>query len=289
MHDVDMELVTKLENKAVEIRKKLLTMCQRVGVAHLGGTLSLCDMAVALYYEFLKFDPKNPNWEERDRLILSKGHTGCLIYNIFADMGIYKWEEIYNEYNKIDGRFGMHPNRKYIPNFEASTGSLGHGLSLATGMALAGRADKSSCRVICITGDGELDEGSNWEAIMCAAHYKLGNLVAIVDRNNISSSGPTETVMSLEPLPDKWRSFGWDVIIIDDGNDMKQIVEALLSLPPVDSVTPRKPICIISNTVKGKGVDFMENDAAWHIVYGLTDEKLCNAIECVDKNRKVRS
>jgi len=282
-----MELVKKLEDKAYEMRKKLLIMCNRVGMCHMGGSLSVTDVAVALYYKFMNYDAKNPKWELRDRLVLSKGHTGCLLYNIFADMGLYDFEEIYSTYNKVGAKFGIHPHRKYITNFEASTGSLGHGLSLATGMAFAGRADNAPWRVYCITGDGELDEGSNWEAIMCAAHYKLGNLVAIVDRNGAFTSGPTEQYMALEPLEEKWRSFGWDVRTIADGNDMEQVIEAFSSLPPVDAVTPRKPICFISRTVKGKDVDFMEMAPGWHSGH-VSDEKLEEGLACIEKNRKVR-
>jgi len=287
MRAVDMKLVARLEDKAVEIRKKLLIMCNQVGVVHMGGSLSMCEVAVALYYNFLKYDLKNLKWEPRDRLVLSKGHTGCLLYCIFADLGMFSFEETYEGYNTIGGRFGMHPNRKYLPVFEASTGSLGHGLSLATGIAFSRRAKKAPWRVFCITGDGELDEGSNWEALMCAAHYKLGNLVAIVDRNQLFTCGPTEKYMSLEPLADKWRAFGWDVINVTDGNDMKQVVEALASLPPVDAVTPRKPVCIISNTIKGKGVDYMELVAGWHAGH-VSDEKLQEGLTSVDKNKKVR-
>ena len=286
MPKVDMQLVEHLEEKAIDIRKKLCLMTHKIGNAHLGGALSMTDMAVALYYHFLKYDPKNPKWPDRDRFILSKGHTACLLYNIYADLGMYPWDFLYNGYNKIGGKFGQHPNRKYLEGIEASTGSLGHGLSIAVGFALAGRANKENWRVVCMLGDGELDEGSNWEAIMAAAHYRLGNLVAIVDRNGLSIAGNTEDVMALEPLDEKWRAFGWDVITIN-GNDMEQVVSALSSLPPADSVTPRKPMCIISKTTKGCGIPFMENMPKWHIG-GLDDEKVEECCQLIEKTRKVR-
>lgn len=285
MHEVNPEMVSRLQDKAAQMRRQLLIMCNKVGMCHLGGGLSVCEMAVALYYEFLNYDPKDPKWEKRDRLILSKGHTACLFYNIFADLGMYSYEDIYNGYNKINGKFGIHPHRKYIPAIEASTGSLGHGLSIAMGLAFAGRMDKAYYRVLCITGDGELDEGSNWEAMMCAAHYKLGNLVAIVDRNYASISGQTEKYMSLEPLVEKWQSFGWDVRNIADGNDMEQVAKALASLPEAEPVKPGKPVCLISNTVKGKGVDFMEKVPGWHSGH-VSDESLEECLRCVEKNRK---
>lgn len=287
MNKLDLELVEKLEDKAIDIRKQLCDMTFAIGHAHLGGALSMCDMMVALYYHFLKFDPKNPKMPDRDRFILSKGHNGCLIYNIFADMGMYEKEYLYKGYNRIGGKFGQHPNRKYIEGFEASTGSLGHGLSLAVGFAFSGRMDKASWRVFCMVGDGELNEGSNWEAIMFAAHLKLGNLVAIVDRNRIQGNGFTEDTVELEPLADKWKAFGWDVINVKNGNDMEQVVEALASLPPSDSITPRKPVCIIANTVKGCGIKFMEDQPKWH-AGGLNDEKLAECHRLIEETRKVR-
>ena len=283
----ELALVEWLEDKAVDIRKELCDMTCAIGHAHLGGSLSLCDIAVALYYHFLNFDPKNPKAPDRDRLILSKGHSGCLFYNIFADLGMYSKEFLYNGYNRIGGKFGQHPNRKYIEGFEASTGSLGHGLSLACGIAFAGRMDKAPWRVYCITGDGELQEGSTWEAIMFAGHQQFGNLVAIVDRNYLQGNGRTEETVRLEPLADKWRAFGWEVIEIADGNDMEQIVEVFSSLPPVYTVEPRKPICFIAHTVKGKGIAFMENEEKWH-AGGLSPEKRDECHRLIEQSRKRR-
>jgi len=287
MEKIDMALVKRLEDKAADIRKQLIDMTYAIGHAHLGGALSMCDITVALYYHFLNFNPMEPKAPDRDRLVLSKGHSGCLIYNIFADMGMYDKEELYNGYNRIGGKFGQHPNRKYIEGFEASTGSLGHGLSLAVGMAFAGRMDRAGWRVFCITGDGELNEGSNWEAIMLAAHHQFGNLVAIVDRNRIQGNGWTEDTVTLEPLADKWESFGWEVRVIEDGNDMQQVVAALAALPPSDPVKRRKPICLLANTIKGKGIAFMENEPKWH-AGGLSKEKRDECHRLIDEARKVR-
>lgn len=284
MSHVDKEVVKRLKNQAIETRKDVIVYCNRVGGAHIGGCLSLTDMAVALYFHYLNFDPKDYKNPNRDRLILSKGHCANLLYNIFMELGMFTRDEIYSEYNKIDGRFGQHPNRFYLPMFEASTGSLGHGLSIAFGYAMAGRVDRAPWRVYCIVGDGELDEGSNWEALMAAAHYQLGNLVLIVDRNRIQGSRPTEETVALDPLEDKLEAFNWQVFSID-GNDMGQVCDVLENLPPVDAVTPHKPIAIVSNTIKGKGVDFMENQPKWHLG-SLDDEMVQKAIDSVEAMRK---
>jgi len=265
MGNVNMQLVKQLENKAVDIRKMMIDYVQHVGVAHMGGPLSCLDMSVALYYHYMNWDPKDFKDPNRDRFILSKGHNADLFYNIFCDMGLFTKDEIYSEYNKIDGRFGQHPNRMYLPMFEVSAGSLGHGLSLATGYALGARASGENYRVFVMTGDGEMDEGSNWEALMLAAHRKLGNLVLIVDKNQIMGTGPTEEVMPLLNLEDKLTSFGWDVVTLDDGNDMLKVCQVLEQLPERDCHIRRKPLAIISNTVKGAGVDYMEGIAAWHL------------------------
>jgi len=284
---VDMSVVARLEDKAIDIKKLLFDYTNNIGNSHLGGALSAADIVVAMYYHLLKFDPKNPTWPERDRFVISKGHLACLMHNVFADLGILKREDLFKEYNAVNGRFGQHPNRKFIPGIEASTGSLGHGLSLAVGFALAGRKQKADWRVYCLTGDGELNEGSNWEAIMMAAKYQLGNLVAIVDLNHLQIGGQTSTVMPMEPMDDKWKAFGWDTIRID-GHDMAKIVETFESLPPSDSQTPRKPIVVIADTVKGHGIPFMENNAAWHIG-GLDEEKLEECCTYVEAGRKQRA
>ena len=279
---LDLEKV--LEDKAAHIRKQICLSAHKIGAIHIGGPLSATDVVVALYYKYLGFDPNNLNDPDRNKFILSKGHNGVLLYNILADLGMYDWEELFNGYNKPGQPFGMHPNRKYIRGIEASTGSLGHGLSLATGMAVANRADGKNSRIFCLTGDGEMEEGSNWEAIMYAGSHKLNNLVCIVDFNQSTGS-----FRHGENINTDWRmtfeGFGWQVIEID-GNDMEQIVGAFESLPEVDVTKSSKPIAIISKTVKGHGVDFM-NGPKWHIG-SLDDKKLEEAIASIDKNRKVR-
>jgi transketolase len=280
-------VVLRLEEKAADIRKQLCDMTYHIGHAHLGGALSMCDFTVALYYHFMNFNPEKLDDPDRDRLYLSKGHNGCLIYNIFADMGLYTKEFLYNGYNKIDGKFGQHPNRKYIPGFEASTGSLGHGLSIAVGAAHAGRMDKRDYRVFCIVGDGELQEGSNWEAIMFAGHNKYGNLVAVVDKNGVQGNGFTSETINMEPMALRWKAFGWDTIEIEDGNDMEQVVAAFSSLPDSNSQMRRAPICIIANTLKGYGIDFMEGQPKWH-AGGLSEDDLKVCKQMIDAKRMDR-
>ena len=279
-------LVRTLEEKSLEIRKDVITTCYRSAAAHLGGALSLCDVAVALYYHYLRYDPKNYKAPDRDRVILSKGHSGCLLYNIFADLGIVTFEEIYNGYNKVEGSFGQHPNRLYLPMFEASTGSLGHGLSLAFGAAMALRSDGNDARVFCITGDGELDEGSNWEALMSASHYELSNLYLIVDRNHLQGCRDTEETVRLESLEDKFRAFGWDTVRFN-GNDMSEIVDVLENLPAREPSVRRRPLVLISDTVKGKGVDFMENNPIYHVA-ALNQETYERAMASLERQEAPR-
>ena len=262
--NVSTERVKELRRKANQIRRDICVTTSKIGYSHLGGGMSMTDLVTALYYDFLNFDPKNPRDPDRDRFVLSKGHCAHVLYNIFVDKGMYTKEELWNEYNQIGGRFGMHPNYLYIPGIDASTGSLGQGMALAIGMALAGRLDKKNYRVVCLTGDGELQEGSNWEAFMCAGHYGLGNLVTIVDKNRVQAVGWTKDIMDIDPLDAKLQAFGWETITID-GHDMKQILETLHSLPASDSQTRRKPIAIIANTNKGETLPGLENTTDCHL------------------------
>lgn len=272
---IDEKRLEKLKEKAVQIQKDICITTSKIGYSHLGGGLSMVHMAVALYYDFLNFAPENPEDPDRDRFILSKGHCGHCLYNIFVDKGMYTKEELWSEYNQVGGRFGMHPNYRYLKGIEASTGSLGHGLPLAVGFALAARMDKKNYRVVVMVGDGELDEGSNWEALMSASHYQLGNLLLIIDQNHFQIGGNTRDIMSLEPLNERLESFGWDVKTVEDGNDMGQILHALDALPEADSQVRRKPIAIISNTIKGKGlINGLENTASCHIGTMPTQEYL---------------
>lgn len=240
--------------KAADIRQKTVEIIIGGNGGHIGGDLSETDVLVNLY-DYMKFDPKNPKWDGRDYFVLSKGHSAEALYAILNDLGCISQETL-DQYGKLGSLLGGHPTKK-VPGVEANTGSLGHGLGLATGMALALKMDHKPNRVFVMTGDGELAEGSNWEAAMSAAKFGLTNLTWIIDRNGLQISGPTEDVMPLENLHEKAAAFGFNVIEID-GHDHDQIRAAL------ESRTEGKPTCIISHTIKGKGLYCAENQASWH-------------------------
>lgn len=246
-----------LQLKAVQIRMDVLKMIHRAKAGHTGGSLSNTDILTALYYKVMSIDPENPNWEERDRFVLSKGHSVESLWCILADRGFFPREEL-NTFSQFGTRLIGHPNNE-VPGVEMNTGALGHGLSISVGMALAAKRDGKKYRVFCLMGDGEQAEGSIWEAAMSGAHYQLDNLIGIIDRNGLQITGDTEDVMSLEPLDEKWRAFGWHVIEVD-GHDFTELVSAFEAVPEV----PGKPTLVIANTIKGKGVSFAENVARWH-------------------------
>ncbi len=278
--------IPELEEKSYKIRKDLLNFIYNIGMGHLGGELSMVEVAVALYYKYLNYDVHNACDENRDRFILSKGHCSETLYTIFSDLGAYTMDYMIEHFETLDSaKFGMHSNRKYCDQIEVSAGSLGHGLPIAVGYALGARKQKKDYRVVVMTGDGELNEGTNWEAIMSGGHFGLGNLVLVVDKNGLQMTGPTEAIMNIDPLDEKLKTFGWDVINIEDGNDMSQVVAAFDKLPPVTITEKRRPIAIIANTVKGKGVDFMENNHKWH-GGGIAKEQLDEALESVEKSWK---
>ena len=283
---IDAETVKYLEDKCYKVRHDLLNFIYRIGMGHLGGELSMVEMAVALYYKYLNYDIKNPKWEERDRFILSKAHCSETLYTIFADQGMYTQDYMVEHFECLDkSEFGMHSNRKYVPAIELSAGSLGHGLPVAVGYALGARYQKKNYRVIVMVGDGELDEGTNWEALQAGAHYELNNLVCIVDKNQLQMTGTTEEIMAHRDLAAKAEAFGWNVIEIADGNDMAQVCAALEQLPERDCTKRAKPTFIVSNTVKGKGVDFMEGNHKWH-GGGIAKEQLDLALASIEKNRR---
>ena len=255
-------------------RKNLIELCRRRGSLHLGGDMSSVEVIEVLFCNVLNIDPSNPSWEDRDRFILSKGHGSGMLYLAMAERGYFSMDEVMETYKGFQTRFGMHPCREVLPVLDASTGSLGHGLSLGVGMALAGRQDGKKHRVFVFLGDGELNEGSNWEAIMSAKHYKLGNLVAIVDHNKFSLDGPLAEVMDISPLSDKWRAFGWNVVSIEDGNNIDHVLETFKMIPDAGSCVPT---VFIANTVKGKGVSFMENNYLWH-GRTMTDQQVADAL-----------
>lgn len=268
-----------LQAKAQEHRTDIINVTEWAGGAHIGGALSMADILVILYYKYLRIDPANPESPDRDRFILSKGHGGVGLAPILGRRGYFDMELLKN-FNKFKSPFGMHLDALKVKGVDASTGSLGHGLSMAVGLAMGARFQKKSWLTYCLLGDGELNEGSNWEAAMCANHYKVTNLITIVDRNQLMIDGRTEDVMSLEPLSDKWRAFGYIVKEID-GHDFEQLDEAITYAIEEQ----RAPVVIIANTVKGKGVDYMENDVKWH--YGSMNSELANrARESVKKMYK---
>lgn len=249
--------IKRLERKAAEIRMSVIDMIYEAGTGHTGSSLSNTDILTVLFYEVMKNDPVNPNWEERDRYIQSKGHAVESYWAVLADKGYFPKEEL-KTFSKFNTRLIGHPNNK-VPGVEMNTGALGHGLSISVGMALAAKMDHKDYRVFTLMGDGELAEGSVWEAAMAASQYKLDNLVGIVDRNRLQITGSTDDVMSNEPLDKKWESFGWDVIEVD-GNDIAELVQVFHSIPKTEG----KPTIILANTIKGKGISFAENEAGWH-------------------------
>ena len=250
--------IEQLKNKAREMRAYNMIAITAAGSGHTGGTLSIMDITAALYLKHIKHDPVNPNWEDRDRVIWSVGHKAPAIYIALAEAGYFPLDDTV-KLRKLWSGFEGHPNRFKLPGLELSSGSLGQGLGVATGCALNAKLEKKDYRVYSILGDGELDEGSVWEAAMCAAHYKLDNLVAIVDRNRLQIDGPTKKIMCLEDLSAKWQAFGWNTLEID-GHNMSQILSALDDAEKVKD----KPTVIIAHTVKGKGVSFTENQVSYH-------------------------
>ncbi|RTK93711.1 transketolase [Candidatus Saccharibacteria bacterium] len=249
----------QLEEKAVEIREDIIRMLEHAGSGHSAGPLGLADIFTALYFDVLKHDPKKPDWDERDILLLSNGHTVPVRYATMAHAGYFERSELMT-LRQFGSRLQGHPERDKLPGIEHTSGPLGCGLSQAAGMALAMRMNKQTHRwVYVVMGDGELDEGNIWEAAMLASKYKLSNIIGIIDRNNIQIDGPTESVMPLEDLKDKWEAFGWHVIEVDGNN-----IEAFIDACAMARAVVAKPVMIIAHTVPGKGVDFMEYDFHWH-------------------------
>jgi len=248
-----------LENKSKEIRRRIVETIVHAGKGHIGGALSSVDLLVTLYYgDILRFDPKKPDWEKRDRFIFSKGHAGIALYVVLSDLGFFSKEELKN-FNQGGSFLAEHPDPS-CPGIEVVSGSLGHGLNICAGMALAAKLDKKDYASIALLGDGECYEGTVWEAAMFASHHGLNNLIAIIDRNQLAILDKTENITRLEPFAEKWISFGWEVKEID-GHEIKDIEQSLVGFRSRNS---NKPLVIIANTIKGKGISFMENQVKWH-------------------------
>ena len=258
MQKLNKDAKTKLEKIAVQIRRNVLRLMKAGRMGHIGGALSAVDILTALYFKVMRVDPQNPNWPQRDRFVLSAGHKCLALYATLAEKGFFN-HAILDTYGALCSRLGGHPDMYKVPGVETNTGALGHGLSIAGGMAMGLKMDDLDAKVYVIMGDGELAEGSNWEAAAAASHHRLDNLLVFVDRNRLQISGKTIDVMNYEPLDKRWRTFGWSVREID-GHDMRQIVENATDIP----FEKDKPSLIIANTVKSKGLSFAENKADYH-------------------------
>jgi transketolase len=248
----------KLKKTAVQIRKHVLRMIKAGGAGHIGGALSCTDILTALYFKILRLDPQNPAWSERDRFVLSAGHKCLALYGTLAERGFFD-HAILDTYGALCTKLGGHPDMHKLPGVESNTGALGHGLSISGGMAMGLKMDGLDAKVYAVLGDGELAEGSNWEAAAAASHHKLDNLVAFVDRNKFQHGGRTVDFMSYEPLDKRWEAFGWAVRTID-GNDLQQIYGNVTDTP----FEKGKPSMIIADTIKSKGLPFMEDKASFH-------------------------
>ncbi len=249
--------IDELERLANRLRKHSIRMINRAKSSHVGGNFSMAEIMAVLYGRILKLKPEQPDWEDRDRFILSKGHAAAIYYAVLAERGFFPIEWLDSFYTN-GARFAGHASQG-VPGIEISSGSLGHGLPMADGMALAAKIDEKSYRIYSVLSDGECQEGSTWEAVMFAAHHHLDNLVVIVDYNKIQAMGNVSDIVNLEPFAERWRSFGWSVQEVD-GHNVSALVNSLEAIP----FTSGKPSCVIAHTIKGKGVSFMENTVLWH-------------------------
>ena len=250
--------IDEIQEKAKEIRKDIITEVYCAKSGHPGGSLSIADIMAVLYFDELKINEKDPKWEDRDRLILSKGHCSPALYAALAERGFFKKEEL-KTFRKLGSKLQGHPDLNKVPGVDMTSGSLGQGLSVANGIAIAGKMDNKDYRVYVIVGDGEIEEGQIWEAAMTSSKYKLDNLCLIIDNNNLQIDGTIEEVKSSYPIDKKFESFGFNVLKID-GNNIEDILRAFY----IAKNTKHKQTCIIAKTKKGKGVSFMENKAEWH-------------------------
>jgi len=249
-----------LASKALMVRLETLRLSRIAGAGHYSGTFSAAELLSALYYHQLRIDPRRPDWPDRDRFVLSKGHAAIGLYPILADLGYFD-SSLLDSYTRLGSAFGDHPDMRKVPGIDFSSGSLGHGLSIGLGMALAARVASRDYRVYVMVGDGELAEGQIWEAAMAAGHFRTGRLVCLVDRNQLGIDGPTEEIMTAEPIEARFSAFGWSCQRIN-GHDLTSVLAAFADLRP-DDIGP--PQLIVADTVKGQGVARMENDLKWHV------------------------
>jgi transketolase len=264
-------LIVALEERARQLRRDALIMIHRRGAGHPGGSLSAADIVAVLFFHKLRLDPQRPDWPERDRFILSKGHASAILYAALARRGFFPVSDL-ERWGELDCHLQGHPDRLKTPGVEMTSGILGHGVAVGAGLALAARLKSRRYRVYVLLGDGECQAGIVWEGAMLAARYRLSNLTAIVDYNDVQLDGPVHEVMPIEPLAEKWRAFNWAVLEIN-GHNIRQIMEALDTAAEIH----HRPTVIIAHTTKGKGVSFMENEAAWHGV-APNDAQLAQAL-----------
>jgi transketolase len=257
------EELKRLQEKALMVRAEVIRLVEIAGSGHYGSAFSIAEILVALYYRLLKIRPGEPQWPDRDRFLLGKGHAAIALFPILADLGFFG-REVLDTYTRLGSPLGDHPDMRKVPGIDFSSGSLGHNLSVSVGMALGLRARGSQARVVCLMGDGELCEGQVWEGAVAAAHFKLTNLVGIVDRNLVEVDGKTKEIMDMEPLDKKWEAFGWEVSHLPDGHDLPLVVQTLEEA--LNGVLSR-PIIVLADTVSGKGISFMEHTWQWHLGY----------------------
>jgi transketolase len=263
---MDLNEILKLQYTALNIRRNILRLIRAGEAGHVGGALSSVEIVTALYFNLMNIDPSQPKWSQRDRFVLSAGHKCLVLYAALAERGFFD-VSVLDTYGALDSKIPGHPNMHKLPGVESNTGALGHGLSIAGGMALGLRMDKSKSRVFVLMGDGELAEGSNWEAASASSMHKLDNLIVFVDRNKLQISGPTIEVMSYEPLDERWRSFGWGVKVID-GHNLDTILNTVKRAP----FEKGKPSVIIADTLKSKGLSFAEGKVSYHYWKANPDE-----------------
>lgn len=250
--------VEQLQKMTKTVRKEIIEQVYKAQSGHPGGSLSIADILTVLYFNELNIDPKNPKWDNRDRVVLSKGHCSPALYSCLANRGFFEIKEL-EEFRSIEGKLQGHPDMNKVVGVDMTTGSLGQGLSAANGMAIAAKLDKKNYRVYCILGDGEIEEGQIWEAAMASSKYKLDNLCVVIDNNNLQIDGTIGEVMNSYPIDEKFKSFGFQVINID-GHNIEEIIKSF----EVAKNIKDRPTCIIAKTIKGKGISFMENEVQWH-------------------------